>query len=89
MPDPTIEETIRSFILEVFYLADRERLTEDASLIETGTVDSTGMLDIILFVEGTYGISVADREATAQNFETIGSIAAYVRRKQANGAPVP
>lgn len=85
MPDGTISDRIRAFILEVFYVTDPSILTDDTSLIESGVVDSTGMLDIILFVESEFGISVADDETVQENFETLGRIARYVDRKLGAG----
>jgi len=73
---------LREFILEVFYLTDPAELTPDVSLISSGIVDSTGMLDIILFIESEYGIAVLDHEARPENFETLSRIAAFIRRKR-------
>ena len=82
----TIQERVRQFILETYYVADPETVTDEISLIDSGLIDSTGMLDLILFLEGEYGIRVADRETTPENLETISRIAAYVTRKQAEVA---
>ena len=78
----TIEERVRSFILDCFYVSDPEELTDDVSLIDTGYVDSTGMMDIILFIEGEYDIEIGDHETIPQNLESISRIAAFVTRKQ-------
>ena len=51
-----------------------------------GIVDSTGMLEIILFLEGEYGIHVEDHETIPENLETISRIAAFVARKRAAAA---
>ena len=79
----SIQDRVRQFILETYYVADPETVTDDVSLIDSGLIDSTGMLDLILFQEGEYGIRVADTETTPENLETISRIAAYVSRKQA------
>lgn len=73
---------MRQFILEIFYPSDPEQLTDNASLINSGIVDSTGMLDIILFLESEFGIVVEDREAIPENLESINQIAAFVDRKR-------
>jgi acyl carrier protein len=78
----TTEDIVRNFILEQFYVADRAELTVDASLIDTGIVDSMGMLDVILFLETQMGISISDTDTTPENLETIGRIAAFVERKR-------
>lgn len=77
----TIEDKVRAFILESFYVGDPAELTDEASLIDTGIVDSMGMLDIILFLETRLGIEIEDVDTTPQNLETIGRIAAFVERK--------
>jgi acyl carrier protein len=79
----TIQERMRQFILEYFYLSDPAELTDDVSLIDSGFVDSTGMMEIILFLEGEYGIHIEDRETTPENLGTIDAIAEFVRGKQA------
>lgn len=83
----TIQDRVREFIVESFYAEDPAEVTDDISLIDSGLVDSTGMLDVILFLEGEYGIRVLDRETTPQNLETITRIAAYVSRKRTEASP--
>jgi acyl carrier protein len=82
----TVQERVRGFILESFYVSDPAELTDEVSLIDSGLVDSTGMLEIILFIEGEFGIHVEDPETTPDNLETIGRIADFVARKQAAAA---
>ncbi len=82
----TPQEQLRGFIMETFYVSDASVLTDDVSLIDSGIVDSTGMLDVIMHLETTYGISVLDHETVPENLETISRIAAYVARKQAQAA---
>ena len=82
----TVEDRMRAFILETFYVSDPGELTDELSLIDSGLVDSTGMLDIILFIEGEYGIRVEDTETIPENLETIGRIARFVARKTADAA---
>lgn len=81
MFDQEIRERVRAFIMESFYLTDPAQLVDDASLIESNIVDSTGMMDVILFLEEEYGIRVADREATPENLDSVARIAAFVGRK--------
>jgi acyl carrier protein len=79
----TIQDHLRAFILEAFYVSDPAELSDDLSLIDSGIVDSTGMLDVILFIEDEFSIHVADTETVPENLETIARIAEYVTRKQA------
>jgi acyl carrier protein len=78
----TIQERVRQFVLEYFYVSDLEDLTDDVSLIDSGYVDSTGMMEIILFLEGEYAIHVEDQETIPENLESISRIAAFIARKQ-------
>ncbi len=82
----TIQDHVRGFVLESFYVSDPAELTDDVSLIDSGIVDSTGMLEVILFLESQYGIQVHDTETVPENLETISRIAAYVAGKQAAAA---
>jgi acyl carrier protein len=75
----TILDCVRSFVVEAFYApAD---LAEDASLLDTGTMDSTGVLELIVFLEKRWGISVGDREIHPDYFDSIRRITAFVERK--------
>jgi acyl carrier protein len=76
------KQTIREFIATNFYVADASWLEdEEASLTGAGIVDSTGMLEVIAFVERTLGVRVADEELLPENFDSIARIAAFVERK--------
>jgi acyl carrier protein len=81
-----VQERVRGFILEYFYVSDPAELTDEISLIDSGYVDSTGMLEIILFLEGEYGFHIEDQETIPENLETISRIAAFVARKQLSAA---
>ena len=78
----TIQDVVRQFVVENFYVSDSGELTDEASLIESGIVDSTGILEVILFVESEFGILVEDHEAIPENLESISQIAAFVARKR-------
>jgi acyl carrier protein len=78
----TTRERVRQFILENFYVSDPSTITDGVSLIDSGIVDSTGMLEVILFLEGEFGIHVEDRETIPENLESIAKMAAFVARKQ-------
>jgi acyl carrier protein len=78
-----VQERVKQFIVENFYVSDPAELGDDTSLIQGGYVDSTGMLEVIAFLESEYGIKVADQETVPENLETIGRIGAYVGRKRA------
>lgn len=77
-----VDETIRKFLADNFLLSDGDfNLADDASLLEEGVVDSTGVLELITFVEDAFQIAVADEDVTPDNFDSVNKIAAYVRSK--------
>ncbi len=76
---------IRQFVLSNFYVADPGALRDDASLLDQGIVDSTGVLEVIGFLESEFGIQVKDEEMLPENLDSIASIAGYVARKRAGG----
>ncbi len=81
-------QRIRNYLTENFLFSGNGfSLDDDASLLDTGIVDSTGVLEVILFVEETFEIEVADEDVTPDNFDSVNRIAAYVASKS-NGRPL-
>ncbi len=78
-----VQQRVRQFIIENFYVTDASELTDDASLIQGGWIDSTGMLELISFIEEEYGIRIADTEMVPDNLDAVARIAAFVERKRA------
>ena len=76
------KQQIRQFVLSNFYVADPAALVDSASLLEAGIVDSTGVLEIITFLEDTFGIQVADEEMVPENLDAVERLVAYVKRKR-------
>ena len=79
----TIHERVRAFITENFYIADKATLSDTDSLLDKGIIDSTGVLEVVAFIEGAFGIQVDDAEILPENLDTIGSIVGYIERKRA------
>lgn len=78
-----IKTNIRNFIVENFLFGDTSQVIEDTtSLIDNGYVDSTGVLELVMFLEQSFGIKVADSEIVPANLDSVGAIAAYVVGKQ-------
>jgi acyl carrier protein len=77
-----IEPQILQYLAENFLFSDNGyELEDEASFLEEGIVDSTGVLELVMFVEETFGITVQDEEIVPQNFDSVAQLAAYVRRK--------
>ena len=73
---------IRQFVLATFPAA-KESIADEESLLETGIVDSMGVLDIVTFLEEEVGIAIEDEDMVPDNFETIGRILEFVHAKRA------
>jgi len=80
----SVEDKVRGYILENFlFTDDQSALDSSVSLLENGTMDSTGVLEVINFLEDEFGISVADEEMIPENLESVVNIVAFVNRKMA------
>jgi len=78
----TVEEQIRQYIAENFLFSDDGyQLSDDASFLEEGIVDSTGVLELVMFVEETFNVTVEDGEIVPENFDSVSRLATYIRRK--------
>jgi acyl carrier protein len=78
-----IQDQIRQFIVENFLFGDASRpLDATTSLIESEFVDSTGILELVAFIEEQFAFKVGDDEIVPDNLDSIARIAAYVASKQ-------
>ncbi len=77
-----IKLKIREFIVETFLFgADDAQLEDGESLLESGIVDSTGVLELVAFLESEFGFEVKDEELVPENLDSIDKLARYVERK--------
>ena len=77
-----ISQAVRRFIAENFLFRDEaDAIAADASLLDAGIIDSTGVLELVCFLETTFGIQVADEDMLPENLDSIRAIASYVDRK--------
>ena len=78
-----ITAQVRNYILENFlFTTDSDTFLNDASLLDQGLIDSTGILELVYFVEETFGIKIADKEMVPDNFDSVDNIARFVQQKQ-------
>jgi acyl carrier protein len=78
-----LTDQIRQFILENYlFTNDAAALGTDDSLLGRGIVDSTGMLEIIFFIEEQLGVKVKDEEMIPENLDSVNRIAAFVTSKR-------
>ncbi len=82
-------EIVRGFVVENFLFGDHIDLPEDASFLGKGIVDSTGVLELIEYLEKTFHIRVEDEEVIPENLDSLRNISNYLESKQArNGASI-
>lgn len=77
-----VRQSLRAFIRANFYLPDGQELPDDASLRDLGVVDSTGVLELVSFLEQEHGISVEDSELLPENLDSIEAIVRFVGVKK-------
>jgi len=79
----TPQNTIRAFIIDNFLFGDTSQvIADDTSLIDNNLVDSTGVLELVFFLETTFDIKVEDTEVVPDNLDSIGAMAAYIETKR-------
>ena len=78
MPNNNI---VRNFIIENFLFEEDENLKEDTSFLENGIIDSTGILELVTFLEETFEITVEDEELIPENLDTISNVVQYIQTK--------
>jgi acyl carrier protein len=78
-----IVEQIKTFIVDNFMLGrPAAELGNDDSLLDKGIIDSTGVLELVSFVEQTFGITVADEDLVPENLDSVNRLEAYIKRKK-------
>lgn len=77
-----IAQEIRHFVVSNFLFGqDGESLADNQSFLENGVIDSTGVLELVGFLEQRFGLEVGDRELLPENLDSIANAARYVARK--------
>ncbi len=75
-------QTVKNFVIENFLFGDDNGLEENSSFLENGVVDSTGILELVNFLEETYEIEVEDEELIPGNLDSINNVVNYLKRKR-------
>ena len=81
MQQEHIRTEVRDFIKTNFIYSDTKQLNDDESLLGSGVVDSTGVLELIAFLEGKFHVKFADSELIADNFDSVNKIISFVSLK--------
>ena len=74
-------ETVRDFVVENFLFGDGDQMQTDTSFMESGIIDSTGILELITFLEATYQISIQDEELVPENLDSLDKINSFLQKK--------
>lgn len=82
-----IKPRVRDYILQnLLFSDDPTELPDDASLLDRGIIDSTGVLEVVMFIEETFGLHVKASDMLPENFDSVNAIVAFVARQQQAGA---
>lgn len=77
-----IEAQVRKYVAQNLLFSDNGfEYDDDDSFLQEGIVDSVGVLELVLFVEETFGVNVDDQEITPDNFDSVNKLASYIRSK--------
>jgi len=77
----TIAQEIRDFVVTNFLYGSQGNLTDEQSFLDNGIIDSTGVLELVGFLEQQFGIAVADRDLVPENLDSVRNATSYVQRK--------
>ena len=77
-----MKSKIRQYILHNYLFSENEAdLADDVSFLESGLIDSTGMMEVIFFVEESFDIKVEDEEMVPENLDSVNNLVTYISRK--------
>ena len=76
-----MQDDIRAFVIQNFMFGDGGGLDDAASFLDSGIIDSTGVLELVGFLETQFRISVRDAELVPANLDSVERVTRYVERK--------
>ena len=77
-----LRSEIRQFVLDDLLMGDTTSMLDDGeSFLETGTIDSSGVLEVVMFLEHTFQLEVQDRELVPENLDSVNRLVQFVMRK--------
>ena len=79
---------VREFIIENYLFGDGDTLAEDTSFLESGIIDSTGILELIFFLEETFDMKIEDDELVPENMDSLKNISQFMERKIGSSSTV-
>jgi len=79
-------QKIRTFVIENYLFGEEGKLGNDDSFMESGIIDSTGILELVRFLEATFSVKVADEDLIPDNLDSINKIGAFLEAKLSTSA---
>jgi acyl carrier protein len=87
MNQMSVQKELREFLMENFFMDESDDpISDDESFLESGLIDSTGVLEVVSFLEERYGITVEADELDPENLDSISRISRFVMSKLSGGA---
>ena len=80
-----LRHDLRTFILDNFLFGQtsgQSSFSDDESLLEAGIIDSTGILELVMFVETNCGVTIADEELVPENLDSVSRLERFIERKR-------
>lgn len=77
-----MRDKVYNFIQSNFIFDERKKLQDDESLLGSGTIDSTGILELISYLEKEFSITFDDNELVGENFDSISKIVSFLQKKK-------
>ncbi len=74
--------TIREFIVENFLFGEGDQVSNDTNFFEKGIIDSTGILELVSYIEETYNLTIEDEDLIPENFSSLNTVASFLQKKQ-------
>ncbi len=74
-------ETVRDFIVDNFLFGEDNNLENHTSFLENGIIDSTGIMELVAFLEATYRIKILDDELIPENLDSLENVNSFLKRK--------
>ncbi len=75
------KDTVAKFVVDNFLFGDGARLEKDTSFLNEGIIDSTGILELIMFLEEEFDIKIEDQDLTPENLDSLSNISAFIQSK--------
>jgi acyl carrier protein len=78
----SVQEDIREFIVENFLFGEQGGLRDDSSFLREGIVDSTGIMQLVSFIQEQYLIAIEDEELIPENLDSIRNVSLFIAEKK-------